>query len=304
MSEVNMNEIAAKSLGDSTSYAVYTDMFDPSLLNPMPRSLARNDWGITGKEFVGYDVWNGYESTFLLNNGYPVAGTLKIVYSSSTEFMVESKSMKLYLNSFDMCKMGETLAAATLNYENQIASDLSKIVGDRVNVKFHDSRSYVSKPHVNLLAGYQDIVSVVPDIDKMVFDDYAGTKSYVKSKGHPGETKFFTNALRSRCRHTKQKDTGFAMIRHTANGNTLVDEASVFRQIVSLRELNEFHEFCCEKIYCEIAKIIDAGDSLCTAFLYSRRGSLDICPVRASSFSAIPEAMIDVNQLTIKVQGQ
>ena len=64
-----MNDIAAKSLGDSTSYAVYTDTFDSTLLNPMPRNIAREGWGITGDEFVGADVWHCHESTSLFNNG-------------------------------------------------------------------------------------------------------------------------------------------------------------------------------------------------------------------------------------------
>ena len=94
----NLNDIASKSLGSSASYAVYTDKHDASLLNPMPRNLARDGWAIKGDEFVGYDTWHCHESTFLLNNGLPIAGTLKIVCPADSEFMVESKSAKLYLN--------------------------------------------------------------------------------------------------------------------------------------------------------------------------------------------------------------
>ena len=78
----NLNDIASKTLGSSASYAVYTDRYDASLLNPMPRMLAREGWGIKGGEFVGWDTWHCHEATFLLNNGAPIAGTLKYVYSS------------------------------------------------------------------------------------------------------------------------------------------------------------------------------------------------------------------------------
>ena len=120
MSASNMSEVAAKTLGSANSYAVYTDTFDPSQLNPMPRALARGDWNIKGDEFVGYDTWHCHEATFLLNNGLPIAGTLKIICPADSEFMVESKSFKLYLNTFDMCKMGDKIHDAIENYENQV----------------------------------------------------------------------------------------------------------------------------------------------------------------------------------------
>ena len=132
----DMNDVASKSLGSSNSYAVYTDQFDPSLLNPMPRELARKDHGITGDEFVGYDTWHCHDATFLLVNGVPVAGTVKYVYPSDSEFMVESKSAKLYFNSFDMCKMGKTVSEAISKYEIQVANDLSIAVGKPVAVNF------------------------------------------------------------------------------------------------------------------------------------------------------------------------
>ena len=100
MSASNMSEVAAKTLGSANSYAVYTDTFDPSQLNPMPRALARGDWNIKGDEFVGYDTWHCHEATFLLNNGLPIAGTLKIICPADSEFMVESKSFKLYIRYF------------------------------------------------------------------------------------------------------------------------------------------------------------------------------------------------------------
>jgi len=78
MSTTNLSDIASKTLGSSASYAVYTDKFDPSLLNPMPRSLARDQWNIKPSDFVGYDTWHCHEATFLLNNGVPVAGTVNM----------------------------------------------------------------------------------------------------------------------------------------------------------------------------------------------------------------------------------
>lgn len=298
-----LSKIAGKTLGDSTSYAVFTDTFDSSLLNPMPRKLAREHWGIQGSEFVGYDVWHCHEATFLLDNGCPVAGTLKFVYPSSSEFMVESKSAKLYLNSFDMCRMGGNFEEAVLSYETQIRNDLSACVGADVQVKFHSSGSYSSTIRRNLLGNYADLALTCPGIYSEKFNDYGGLGHYIQTEPGCGETRFFTNALRSRCRHTKQKDTGLAAIYHKSD-SAVVIPLSAFKQIVSLREVNEFHEFCAEKIFIEIEEVCRPGDDICVMLLYSRRGSLDINPVRASNFSAIPDDLINVNVLTEKVQGQ
>jgi 7-cyano-7-deazaguanine reductase len=300
-----MNDIASKSLGSSASYAVYTDKFDPTLLNPMPRELARDNWHITGNEFVGYDVWHCYEASFLTNSGCPVAGTLKLVYGAETPFMVESKSIKLYMNSFDMCKMGSTVAEATYNYETQIAKDLTECVGGKVDVKFYDSREFAYTDKVDLLDTFADVAELIPTLGSERFTDYNGTLSHITMSAGAGKQRIFTNALRSRCRHTKQKDTGLAMIEHSS-AHHQVDPLSMFKQIVSLREVNEFHEFCAEKLYVELQKVSKPEDRIVVTLLYSRRGSLDINPIRATNYESLKDyaALIDVNRLTKKVQGQ
>ena len=111
-----------------------------------------------------------------------------------------------------------------------------------------------------------------------------------------------TNVLRSRCRHTKQKDTGTAFI-HIEIEKGRLDVASLFKEIVSLREVNEFHEFCAEKLFTSIMKLEKVKECM-VMLLYSRRGLLDINPVRASDFSLIPTTLSDVNRYTKKTQGQ
>lgn len=303
MSTTNMNDIASRSLGSSASYAVYTDTFDPTLLNPMPRSLARDDWGIKAGSFVGFDTWHCHEATFLLNSGVPVAGTLKYVYSCDSEFMVESKSAKLYCNSFDMCKMGENYSQAIANYENQIKTDLENVLKTPVSVKFFRSGS--DDNAVDSVPDYVDLT------DKIHFSteitDYASKEEHLKfyslvDGNEIVECKYFTNALRSRCRHTKQKDTGTAYIHIITKGCEVIP-VSLFKQIVSLREVNEFHEFCAEKLYTSIKghpAVIDCAVTL----LYARRGSLDINPTRASRADLLPSVLINSNVYTKKAMGQ
>ena len=306
----SINDIAAKSLGSDNSYAVYTDTFDPSLLVPMPRHLAREEYNITGKEFTGFDVWHCHESTFLLNNGIPVAGTLKIVYPADSEYMVESKSIKLYLNTFDMCKMGFTIDGAVINYEDQISKDLSSALKTSVRVYFHKNNA--DEKAVNPVKGYEDIYKYLNDkIYYMTDIDYIGDKTYnittknntPNSINHSYPVKLSTNVLRSRCRHTKQKDTGSAYIYFAVKPGYKINVENVLRQILQLREKNEFHEFCAEVLY---TKFIgqEGIEDVMVSLLYARRGSLDINPVRTSNIKLIPEVMINPEIYTKKTMGQ
>ena len=315
MSTTNLNDIASKSLGSSASYAVYTDRFDPSLLNPMPRKLAREGWGIKGDEFVGYDTWHCHESTFILNNGAPVAGTLKYTYPSDSKYMVESKSAKLYLNSFDMCKMGQFVDTAIQNYEQQVKTDLEAALETPVDVKFFKSGD--DEMGIFPMSGYIDLQTFLgADLEKFEITDYNAEKNHLEFEqaNYPGygfstkdnktlySNKFFTNALRSRCRHTKQKDTGAAYISINTL-NSVIKPCSLFKQIVSLREVNEFHEFCAEKLYTEIMKHPEV-ESCAVTLLYARRGSLDINPCRATTFNMLPPVLINPKYYTKKAMGQ
>jgi 7-cyano-7-deazaguanine reductase len=309
-SNQSINDIAAKSLGSDNSYAVYTDTFDPSLLVPMPRALARNEYGITGKEFTGFDVWHCHESTFLLNNGIPVAGTLKIIYPSDSEYMVESKSIKLYLNTYDMCKMGYTIDGAIKNYENQILKDLCNILKTTVRVYFHKNNA--DQKAINPVKGYEDIYDYLRD--KMYYMEdiqYNGDKTYnITEKNNNSNSiktyypvKLSTNVLRSRCRHTKQKDTGSAYIYFVVKPGYKINVENVLRQILQLREKNEFHEFCAEVLYTKFVNQEGIQDVM-VSLLYARRGSLDINPVRTSNENIIPDVMIKPELYTKKTMGQ
>lgn len=302
----NMTDVASKTLGSANSYAVYTDTFDPSQLNPMPRILARQDWGIKGNEFVGFDTWHCHEATFLLSNGLPVAGTLKIICPASSEFMVESKSFKLYLNTFDMCKMGDTLAEAIDNYEKQVQKDVSKAIGAEVKVGFFRSGDDILLGQ-NPGRGYKDLFAEIAssELESTKITDYNGKEKYniVTEEGSGGNMfMYFTNILRSRCRHTKQKDTGAAyFIIRTKKG--IVNKLELLKLVISLREVNEFHEFCAEKLFTEIMSNPNVDD--CSVMLlYARRGSLDICPVRASSSALLNAVLNNPTMYSQKAMGQ
>ena len=299
-----LNELASKHLGQQGSYAITTDKFDPSFLVPMPRSLAREDWGIKGNEFYGYDVWHCHEATFLLDNGMPVAGTLKIVYPSDSLFMVESKSFKLYLNTFDMCKMGPTFDSAIEAYEQQVADDISNVVQAPVKVYFHAINTFNIGDPAQYFVNLESLIGT-ERILQLDFSDYSAQQQHfrvIPEQGTNQQMAVFTNALRSRCRHTKQKDTGAAYFLITTK-DARVDLESLLKEVVSLREVNEFHEFCAEKLYKTITETERVSECM-VMLLYSRRGSLDINPVRATDLDLIPVELINESTYTKKAMGQ
>jgi 7-cyano-7-deazaguanine reductase len=167
------------------------------------------------------------------------------------------------------------------------------------------------------MSGYIDLQTFLgKDIEEIEISDYNAERNHlefdtvnysgygysVKDNKALYANKFFTNALRSRCRHTKQKDTGAAYISINTL-NSVIKPCSLFKQIISLREVNEFHEFCAEKLYTEIMKHPQV-ESCAVTLLYSRRGSLDINPCRATSIDMLPPVLYNTKYYTKKAMGQ
>jgi 7-cyano-7-deazaguanine reductase len=202
--------------------------------------------------------------------------------------------------------MGATIEEAILNYEEQVKEDIGNCIGANVDVKFFqsgDDELFFEDP----AQGYTDLYKTIPakQLANMTIDDYSAKNYYsvVDSTGQGGTTsKYFTNVLRSRCRHTKQKDTGTAFFEITTNSGK-VNPQELLKMVVSLREVNEFHEFCAEKFYIELMK--NPLIKECSVMLlYARRGSLDICPVRATKITMIPSSLTSKYLYTKKTMGQ
>lgn len=290
-----------KHLGEGNSYAVYTDNFDPSLLEKIKRSEQLNE------RVVGFDAWTCHESTFLLDNGAPIAGTLRFVYPATSSHIVESKSMKLYLNSFDMCKMGQTIYKAIENYCNQIKIDLENLLETEVLVGFFSSYDYENDIKYDPIYYYTDIMELI-NIENIEINDYNASENHIKFETDEiqdtgsYEEYIHSNILRSRCRHTKQKDTGSALLYYKDYYSLNLE--SYFKHLVSLREVSDFHEPNCTKIINDILEVNPDIQDVMVQLLYSRRGSLDINPVRATSLELIPDWYTNMTMLVQKTQGQ
>jgi 7-cyano-7-deazaguanine reductase len=257
---------------------------DPSLLVGVPRVLNRTAYEINEEDlpFNGFDTWNCYEFSTLSNNGFPVSGLLRIVYTSDSPNIVESKSLKLYLNSFNMMKNGDTTDEILINIEQRIYDDLSKCLGtESVDVCLMFEDGITRKP----IEGDFVLVEKFVDPTTITFDQFnesPDTLQVVDSDGYPKLWR--SSVLRSNCRVTNQPDWGDVYI--AIKGEKTVTPESLLQYIVSMRKENHFHEEICECIYKRLQDLINP-DELFVACLYTRRGGIDINPLRASSYEAI-----------------
>lgn len=275
-----IEDIASQHLGRTSDGGTMTryetpDAVDSSLLVGIPRQLNREAYDITDKDFIGTDTWHAYEVSFLLSSGYPVSGVVKYVYESHTPNIVESKSIKLYLNSYNMAVMGNTVEQATQRAIEMMEKDLTECIGGQVRAQFH-SKAYgepVSESYVKL----EDVV----DVSEVSFDRYNEDPDILEivDLEDRKETKYTTNALRSNCRVTNQPDWGDIYI-YIEGKNTVTPE-SLLQYIVSMRRENHFHEEICECVIKRLMVLMPKCD-IAVACLYTRRGGIDINPVRAT----------------------
>lgn len=270
--------------GDGSVVKPYVtpDEVDPSLLVAVPRVLNRTQYGIDEGHlpFVGYDSWNCYEFSTLLPNGYPLSGLVKIVYPSSSTAIVESKSLKLYLNSYNMSKN----FSSTYNLESKIKDDLQRVLNTTVDVTFHRQRSL--NPTTKPLDNYFWHIDEVVDYANLKFDCYNETPALLKvvEADPASDTRYHTSSLRSNCRVTNQPDWGDIYVH--VKGNKAISPDSFLQYIISMRKENHFHEEICECIYKRLWDLLEP-DELFVSCLYTRRGGIDINPSRASSYEVL-----------------
>ncbi len=302
MENNNQNEvikIAGKHLGKVGGEG-YKDTYDPSLLVPIPRHFNRESYGIKEGDlpFCGGDVWNAYEVSALTEKGLPVSGMMKIYYDADSPLHVESKSIKLYLNSFNMTKFGQTAKECQEFVQETVAKDLSEALQTKVDVKFF-TNDYGFE--IDFGTEYVDIAQMV-NLDEIYFDTFKSDSNQLKSIDHAtGTLKIKSNLLRSNCRVTNQPDWGDVYIH--IEGSNMPDFESLAKYIVSHRQVSHFHEEICEMVFVHLQEAFNP-EKLMVACLYTRRGGLDINPIRATHQDMIPGMFVDVNNRNKKTLRQ
>ncbi len=277
-----VKEIASKHLGKVGGDG-YSDQYNAELLVKIPRVLNREGYGLTGKEFKGVDTWNAYEVSAITTKGQPVAGMLKIVCPSDSQYHVESKSIKLYLNSFNMTEIGDTAADCITGIEARVKRDLDELLETTTTISFYASE-FETEP-LSFANDYKDLGEEV-NLDLIDFTAFKSDATQLEVKEEEGEIKFRSNLLRSNCRVTNQPDWGDVFI--YMKGSKLPVADSLAKYIVSHRTVSHFHEEICEMIFAHLSERFEP-EQLMVSCLYTRRGGIDINPIRATHSYLIPE---------------
>ena len=299
MEKFNINDTL---LGKTAATA---EKYDPTLLFRIPRSENRVHYDLDDDNlpFVGFDVWNCYEVSFLTDNGLPVSRVMKMVYAADSKYLVESKSLKLYLNSFNMDCCGKTIDDAEQRVRATVSQDLSGLLETQVQVSLFDSQAQVSKP----FPGFEkaDLALQVPLKlqESIQFTRFNESPDLIRSvKTVEKHTYLFrTDMLRSNCRVTNQPDWGDLFVQLTTN--YAVDLSSILEYLVSFRKENHFHEEVVEMIYKRFWDILQP-ETLMVAAMYTRRGGIDINPIRASHPDLLDETLISSGVLAQKTLRQ
>ncbi len=240
----------------------YSDSFDPSVLFPISRSQARSQNGIREPlPFVGLDRWTCYELSWLNPDGVPEVAIATIEYPANTPFLVESKSLKLFLGSMNFTRYASLVEVAAA-----VREALSQLLGsDQVRVSVTDPESW---------AACRIVVPPGESVDREgVPQDDPGR---LRRGDEVVEEVLYSNLLRSLCPVTSQPDWGTVVISY--RGNKL-DRGSLVGYLRAHRSHQGFHEECCELLFADLMAAI-APTSLWIGCFYTRRGGLDINPER------------------------
>lgn len=267
-----INRLHQSDLGKSVTYS---RDYDPSLLFPLARQNKRDELGINFPlPFTGFDLWNHYEVSWLNAKGKPIAAIAEMVYPCESPYIIESKSMKLYFNSFNQSVWDDlpTIQAT-------MTRDLSQAVGMPVQLRLTDLCSASDQPLYAAMTGtcldHLDITCTTYQVDP----------SMLITHPHMISESVFSHLLKSNCLITHQPDWGSVEIQYTGRQ---IDHVGLLQYIVSFREHNEFHEQCIERIFIDIWRYCQP-QKLRVYGRYTRRGGLDINVLRTNDPAHLDE---------------
>lgn len=284
------DEIASTHLGKKSQGS---DTYNPSLLVAIPRYENRKQYNIQNDNlpFEGWDVWHAYEFSAMTKNGVPVTRLMKLKYNCTSEFLVESKSLKLYLNSFNMTGFGGTITECLEICKKTIEKDLSKKLKTEVTLNFIENAA----EKIDIFKDFKNIMNFV-DENTLKIEKFKEAPEVLKTEHTSNEQSYYLmfDSLRSNCRVTHQPDFGDLFIYYKSAKHIL--EESLVKYLCSFRSEFHFHEECCEMIYKRLFDLLDSGDELFVCALYTRRGGIDICPVRSNCNNDDALKLIDLTK--------
>ena len=263
----------ALKLGQQTKYS---EKYDRTLLQPVPRRLNRDQLNITATQpfTIGADIWTAYEISWLNPKGVPQVAIADVSIDFRSENLIESKSFKLYLNSFN-----QTTFADFADVQQTLQRDLQDCAQGEVRVRLNSLADYTAQPIVALSGECID----AQDIEVR---DYAFNATLLNhcTGEHLIEETLVSHLLKSNCLITQQPDWGSLQIHYVGKQ---INREQLLRYIISFRQHNEFHEQCVERIFCDLMQYAKP-EKLTVYARYTRRGGLDINPYR-SNFDPLPQ---------------
>lgn len=302
MNTNNIDKVLGQRVDSPTTYT-------PDILVREERQRNRTYLGLQDESlpFVGFDIWNGYECSALTESGLPVTCIAKVVYPCTNKYIVESKSMKLYWNGFNMQPMGKTVKEVLKNIKTTAEKDLSALLETEVKVELHSQllenrdevQSYWAADYAP--ADTWTVLENIPAAKKMKFTVFNETPDLLKVEDNIGAKHYMSSLLRSNCKITHQPDSGDIYIYYS--GNKSVTEESLLEWVVSFRNECHFHEEICEAAYKRLWDALQPKELLVTCF-YARRGGWDIVPTRASNKKLLDKNLINPKSYYFKFPRQ
>jgi 7-cyano-7-deazaguanine reductase len=273
-----MNSAELSQLGKPVAYA---DQYDPSLLYPIARASKRHEIGLTGAvPFFGADLWTSFELSWLNPRGKPQVAIAHFTVPCETANIIESKSLKLYLGSYS-----NTVFQSVEQVRDRLRADLSEAAwrgapgSATIGVKILTPDLFDREP-VHELDGLS--------LDRLDIEctDYTPAPDLLSATvGEPPVQEVLTsNLLKSNCLVTGQPDWGSIQISYTG---PQIEQGGLLRYLVSFRNHNEFHEQCVERVFMDLWRRCKPS-KLAVYARYTRRGGLDINPLRTSHPMALP----------------
>lgn len=250
--------------------SAYIDHYDASLLFPIERQGKRDEIGIDSQPlpFRGVDVWNAYELSWLNNRGKPLVAMGEIFIPAESPRLIESKSFKLYLNSFNQTRFDNVRAVAGV-----MERDLSSAAGAPVRVTLVPLNQMGHSADITTLPGdcLDELDIEVEHYQTRAALLQADTTRHVEEVLH-------SHLLKSNCLVTGQPDWGSVVIDYRG---PRIDREALLKYLISFRQHNEFHEQCVERIFQDLSR--QCGCQRLSVYArYVRRGGLDINPYRSN----------------------
>lgn len=264
------NEINTAPLGKKSEYVVN---YTPSLLFPISRQSNREKIAITSLlPFHGFDIWNGYELSWLNLKGKPENGIAEFIFPADSPNIIESKSLKLYLNSFNQTKFPSKEEVV-----KTIKKDLSQYADADVQVSLRLYDQIEPFP-VRHLEG-----ELIDGLDIEVFDYHLKPDLLKIESQDIVEEKLCSHLLKSNCLVTGQPDWGSLLVHYKG---PKIDRESLLKYIISFRNHTEFAEPGIERIFMDISRLCQP-ERLAVYGRFTRRGGLDINPFRSNFLDKI-----------------